>query len=47
MLDCESPFVVKCYGAFFMVFMTFISSKEGVLHIILEYMDAGSIYSLM
>jgi hypothetical protein len=38
MLECESPYIVKCLGAFF---------KQGVLHIILEYMDAGSIYSLL
>ena len=36
-LECNSPYVVKCYGAFY---------KTGMLHIILEYMDVGSLDSL-
>ncbi|CAD8089005.1 unnamed protein product [Paramecium primaurelia] len=37
-LECSSPYVVKCYGAFY---------KSGTLHIILEYMDVGSIDTLI
>lgn len=37
-LECSSPYVVKCYGAFY---------KAGTLHIVLEYMDVGSIESLV
>lgn len=36
-LECNSPYVVKCYGAFY---------KQGILHIVLEYMDIGSMDSL-
>lgn len=32
MLDCESPYVVKCYGAFFKVFITFIEARSITHH---------------
>jgi hypothetical protein len=49
MLECDSPYVVKCYGAFYKVkkITNHNILKQGILHIILEYMDVGSIAGLV
>ena len=37
LLECNSPYIVKCYGAFY---------TDATFFIILEYMDKGSLHSV-
>ncbi len=38
LLKNDCPFLINCYGAYY---------EDGKVHVVLEYMDSGSIGSLM
>ena len=45
-IDCDSPHIVTCYGAFYSV-RYMIIFKKGEIFILMEYMDLGSLDSIM
>lgn len=48
LISCDSPYIVQCYGAFYSVTNSnYIEDKQGQICIWLEYMDLGSLTSLL